>query len=84
MFARNAGAYTSEVPFRLSTLGKAPGLTHKHKTNPERLVGKAPGLTHKHKTKPERLVRDKHFSLFSPFVSCVGKMLVHATQCRVN
>jgi hypothetical protein len=61
LFARNAGAYSSEAPFRLSTLGEAPGLTHKHKT------------------KPERLARDKHFSLFSPFVSYVGKMLVNAT-----
>jgi hypothetical protein len=30
MFAGKAGAYLSEAPFKCSTLGKAPGLTHKH------------------------------------------------------
>ncbi len=38
MFAGKAGAYTSEVPFRCSTLGWAPGFTHKHQTRLERLA----------------------------------------------
>ncbi len=33
-----AGAYPSEAPFRCSTLGQAPGLTHKHQTRLERLA----------------------------------------------
>jgi hypothetical protein len=30
MFAGKAGAFPSEAPFRFSSLGYAPGLTHKH------------------------------------------------------
>jgi len=30
MFAGKIGAYLSESPFRCSTAGWAPGLTHKH------------------------------------------------------
>ena len=30
MFVSKAGAYPSEALFRCSTLGQAPGLTHKH------------------------------------------------------
>ncbi len=30
MFVSKARAYSSEVPFRYSTLGSAPGLTLKH------------------------------------------------------
>jgi len=30
MFSGMGGAYLSEAPFRCSTLGQAPGLTHKH------------------------------------------------------
>jgi hypothetical protein len=38
MFADKASAYLSEAPFRCSTLGYAPGLSHKHQTRLERLV----------------------------------------------
>jgi len=38
MFAGKAKAYPSEAPFRFSTLGYAPGLSHKHKTRLERLA----------------------------------------------
>jgi hypothetical protein len=38
MFAGEAGDYQSEASFRCSTLGKAPGLTNKHKTRLERLA----------------------------------------------
>jgi len=30
VFADKSGAYPSEIPFRCSTLGQVPGLTHKH------------------------------------------------------
>jgi hypothetical protein len=36
MLAGKAGAYLSEPPFRLSSLGAAPGITHKHFTMLER------------------------------------------------
>ncbi len=32
------GAYPGEAPFRCSTLGYAPGLTHKHQSRQERLA----------------------------------------------
>jgi hypothetical protein len=38
MFASKVGAYMSESPFRCSTLGWAPGLTHKHYTRLEKLA----------------------------------------------
>jgi hypothetical protein len=38
MFAGKAGAYPCEAHFRCSTLGYAPGLTHKHKTRLQRLA----------------------------------------------
>ncbi len=38
MFAVKAGAYLSKAPFRCSTLGQDPGLTHKHQTRLERLA----------------------------------------------
>ncbi len=38
MFAIKAGAYMNESPFRCSTLGYAPGLTHKHLTRLERVA----------------------------------------------
>jgi hypothetical protein len=38
MLAGKAGAYPSEAPLRHSTIGKAPGLDHKHYTRMERLV----------------------------------------------
>jgi hypothetical protein len=37
MFVGEARFYPSETSFRYSTLGWAPGLTHKHKTRLERL-----------------------------------------------
>ncbi len=38
IFGSKARAYPSEAPFRCSTLGYAPGLTHKHKTRLGRLA----------------------------------------------
>jgi hypothetical protein len=38
MFAGKARAYSSEVPFKFSTLGEAPGLTRNHYTSLERLA----------------------------------------------
>jgi hypothetical protein len=38
MFAGKARSYPGEAPFRCSNLGKAPGLTHKHKTRLEWLA----------------------------------------------
>jgi hypothetical protein len=38
MFVGKAGANPSEAPFRCSTLGWAPGLTHKHYTKLLRLA----------------------------------------------
>jgi hypothetical protein len=35
----------------------------------------APGLSSKHQTKQESLARDKHSSLFGPFVSYEGKRI---------
>ncbi len=39
MFVSKASARLSEVPFRCSTLGQAPGLIHEHQTRLERLAG---------------------------------------------
>jgi hypothetical protein len=36
IFVDKAGAYPSEAPFKCSTLGSAPGLTHKHKVRLKR------------------------------------------------
>ncbi len=44
MFAVKAGAYLTEAPFRCSTLGQAPDLTHKHQTRLERLAKQEPTL----------------------------------------
>jgi hypothetical protein len=38
MFAGEARDYTNKAPFRLSTLGQASGLTHKHYTRLEKLA----------------------------------------------
>ncbi len=41
LFVRTIGterAYPKEAPFRCSTLGQAPGLTHQHQTRLERLA----------------------------------------------
>jgi hypothetical protein len=38
IFAGKAGAYSSEAPFRCSTPGSAPGLTHKYYTRQEKLA----------------------------------------------
>jgi hypothetical protein len=38
MFAGKVGAYPSEAPLSCSTLGWAPGLTHKHQTRLERFA----------------------------------------------
>jgi hypothetical protein len=38
MFVSKTGSYPSEVPFKCSTLGLAPGLTHKHYTRLEKLA----------------------------------------------
>jgi hypothetical protein len=38
MFVGKAGVYLIEAPFRCFTLGKAPGLIHKHLTRLERLA----------------------------------------------
>ena len=38
MFVDKARGYLSEALFRCSTLGYAPGLTHKHQTRLERLA----------------------------------------------
>jgi hypothetical protein len=39
MFADKAEAYPSETLFRYSSLGWAPGLTHRHQTRLEKLAG---------------------------------------------
>ncbi len=38
ILAGKAGAYPSEAPFKCSTLGQFPGLTHKHQTRLEKLT----------------------------------------------
>jgi hypothetical protein len=38
MFERKAGTYLCQAPFRCSTFGEVPGLTHKHWTRLERLA----------------------------------------------
>jgi hypothetical protein len=39
MFAAKTGAYPNEIPFRCSTLGQAPGLTHNITISREDLPG---------------------------------------------